>query len=142
MVVRFALRNERGTSAVELALVLSLLVLVLFGIIQFGIAYNRVQGLHAAVREGARLASVGGTHVEIRDRVRSAQSLFDASDVVVTTTPDAPSAPPCAIAGIGAMVTVTAQVDDPRYGIDIPLFGRRTIAYRAAGTFRCERAGA
>ena len=38
---------ERGAAAVEFALVLPLLILLVFGIVQFAIAYNRTQGLHA-----------------------------------------------------------------------------------------------
>src|SRR5487761_1588895 len=54
-------RGQDGAAAVEFAIVLPVLVLLLFGVIQFGLAYNRQQGLNAAVREGSRLASIGGT---------------------------------------------------------------------------------
>jgi Flp pilus assembly pilin Flp len=52
-------RGEDGAAAVEFALLLPLLVLLLFGIIQFGIAFNaRIQATNAA-REAARTAVVG-----------------------------------------------------------------------------------
>jgi Flp pilus assembly pilin Flp len=52
-------RREDGAAAVEFALLLPLLVLLLFGFIQFGIAFNsRIQATNAA-REAARLAVVG-----------------------------------------------------------------------------------
>ncbi len=64
--------DERGAAAVEFALVLPLLVLLVFGIVQFGIAYNRVQGLQAAAREGARRGSLPQTtQSEISSRVTS-----------------------------------------------------------------------
>ena len=52
-------RGEDGAAAVEFALLLPLLVLLLFGIIQFGIAFNaRIQATNAA-REAARMAVIG-----------------------------------------------------------------------------------
>ena len=52
-------RREDGAAAVEFALLLPLLVLLLFGFIQLGLAFNaRIQATNAA-REAARLAAVG-----------------------------------------------------------------------------------
>ena len=52
-------RGEDGAAAVEFALLLPLLVLLLFGFIQFGLAFNsRIQATNAA-REAARMAVVG-----------------------------------------------------------------------------------
>jgi hypothetical protein len=51
--------REDGAAAVEFALLLPLLVLLLFGFIQFGIAFNtRIQATNAA-REAARMAVIG-----------------------------------------------------------------------------------
>ena len=51
--------REGGAAAVEFALLLPLLVLLLFGFIQFGLAFNtRIQATNAA-REVARQAVVG-----------------------------------------------------------------------------------
>lgn len=134
-------REESGASAVEFAIVSTVLFLVLFGIIQFGMAFNRSQGLEAAAREGGRLAATGATYSEIATRVRESQSLFTSSDVVVTTTPaSSGSGKPCSSAGIGGLVTVTATVPPgSRYAIAIPLWGNRQINYTASGVFRCER---
>jgi len=52
-------RDQDGAAAVEFALLLPLLVLLLFGFIQFGLAFNtRIQATNAA-REAARQAVVG-----------------------------------------------------------------------------------
>jgi Flp pilus assembly pilin Flp len=52
-------KEQEGAAAVEFALLLPLLVLLLFGIIEFGLAFNaRIQATNAA-REGARMAVVG-----------------------------------------------------------------------------------
>lgn len=52
-------RGDAGASAVEFALVLPLLLLVVFGIIDFGRAYNAQQALNAGTREGARVLALG-----------------------------------------------------------------------------------
>jgi Flp pilus assembly protein TadG len=51
-------RSESGASAVEFALLLPLLMMVLFGIIEFGFALYRQAILTNASREGARLGIV------------------------------------------------------------------------------------
>jgi len=54
-----ARRDQEGAAAVEFALLLPLLVLLLFGMIEFGLAFNtRIQATNAA-REAARRAVVG-----------------------------------------------------------------------------------
>jgi Flp pilus assembly protein TadG len=159
-----AMSAERGASAVEFAIIISLLFIVLFGIIQFGIAYNRYQGLQAAAREGARVASVGDSPANVRERVRRAQSLFNQADVQVkidsstdngsswssaicddasggsqcnATTPAV-----CTTAGIGNLVRVIATVPSSKtqYSITIPLWGSAHVKYSAQGLFRCEHA--
>ena len=52
------LRSESGASAVELALLLPVLMMILFGIIEFGMALYRQAILTNASREGARLGIV------------------------------------------------------------------------------------
>ncbi|HEX9696585.1 MAG TPA: TadE family protein [Actinomycetota bacterium] len=51
-------RDQRGASAVEFAIVLPVVALLLFGIIDFGIVLNNQNSVRSAAREGARLASV------------------------------------------------------------------------------------
>jgi Flp pilus assembly protein TadG len=51
-------RNERGAVAVEFALLLPLIVVILFGMTEFGINLSRWEDYESAAREGARYASV------------------------------------------------------------------------------------
>jgi Flp pilus assembly protein TadG len=51
-------RRERGTSVVEMAIVLPLLLTVVFAIGDFGVAYTRWNSLTNATREGARTGVV------------------------------------------------------------------------------------
>jgi Flp pilus assembly protein TadG len=51
-------RRQDGAAAVEFALILPFLVVILFAIIEFGIALTRTQAYVSAAREGARYAAV------------------------------------------------------------------------------------
>lgn len=50
--------SERGAAAVEFAIVAPLLIMLLFGIVEFGRAYNAQIGLSAATREGVRTMAI------------------------------------------------------------------------------------
>jgi hypothetical protein len=53
--------RERGASAVEFALVMPILVLFLFGIIQYGYGLFQLQSFNAALGDASRLAATGIT---------------------------------------------------------------------------------
>ena len=55
---RISLRSEKGQAVTEFAVVLPILAVLLFGIIQFGIAFKDYLSLTDAVRAGARKAAV------------------------------------------------------------------------------------
>jgi Flp pilus assembly protein TadG len=86
---RPSLRSESGQSAVEFALVLPLLLVVLVGMVDFGFAFNYwIQGTHLA-SSGARYAAVnrapgGGT---LQSYVRS-QAITSLRDGGTARTPD------------------------------------------------------
>jgi len=50
--------REAGAAAVEFALVVPVLILLVFGIIQFGITFGQVLALNNASRQGARVGAV------------------------------------------------------------------------------------
>ena len=58
MSVQKTRRSESGGAAVEFALLLPVLMMILFGIIEFGFALHRQSILTNASREGARLGIV------------------------------------------------------------------------------------
>lgn len=58
--------DQRGVAAVEFALLLPVLIMVLFGIIEFGIALSRQQVLDTASREGASRHPSGRTETDRR----------------------------------------------------------------------------
>jgi len=51
-------RHQRGTSVVEMAIVLPLLLILIFAIGEFGMMYTQWQSLTNAAREGARIGVV------------------------------------------------------------------------------------
>ncbi len=51
-------RSQRGAAAVELALVLPLLLILVFGIVDFGAAWSQKTDVHHGAREVARIAAV------------------------------------------------------------------------------------
>jgi len=76
----------------EFALVLPLLLLVLFGIIQFGIAFNNYVTLTDAVRAGARVAAVSRLSpspvvTTVTTKVKASAGDLDPSQVLVTVNP-------------------------------------------------------
>jgi len=84
------LRRDRGAAAVEFALILPALLLILFGIIDFGRMYNAQITASQAAREGARVAMLGGSDAEVTDRVRWAAGPADVASAVVTACPPEP----------------------------------------------------
>jgi Flp pilus assembly pilin Flp len=86
-------RDQDGAAAVEFALLLPLLVLLLFGLIQFGLAFNtKIQATNAA-REGARMAVVGidnwtdvGGGLDFWQAVQQTAGVGDIDNCVLNTT--------------------------------------------------------
>ncbi len=56
----------------EFALISTLLLILLFAIISFGLTYSRYQVLIGAAREGARGAAVGDTQAEAQAKIDNA----------------------------------------------------------------------
>lgn len=154
-------RRDDGANLVEFALVLPILALFLFGIVQFGIAYDRQQSVNSAAREGARLGALTDTTLEeIGDRAREA---YDASasptddfTVVVndgggteagrytysangTETYSVASGDatlmPCGSNPQSAFVEVVVTTP---YDITIPFFGVQDVDIDSEAQFRCE----
>ena len=91
---RIHVRQERGQSVAEFALVLPLLMLVLLGIVQFGMVFKQYITLTDAVREGARKAAVARHRSDRVSHVQSAVvtaggdlgATFTTGNVNVTST--------------------------------------------------------
>ena len=92
-----ARRDQEGAAAVEFALLLPLLVLLLFGMIEFGLAFNtRIQATNAA-REAVRRAVVGvdnwgdlGGGLPFWQVVKQEAGVGSITDCVLSTDPAVP----------------------------------------------------
>ncbi len=84
------IKNERGQTMAEFALVLPILLVLLFGIIQFGVIFNNYVTLTDAVRSGARKAVVSrfssNPAKACTDQVRAASPQLTQSDLTVSCT--------------------------------------------------------
>lgn len=56
--LRSLLRNQLGAAAVEFALIMPMLILIIWGIFQVGIAFHASAGMQHALGEGARFATI------------------------------------------------------------------------------------
>ena len=64
------LGREDGAAAVEFALIVGVLAMLIFGMLQFGLTFFELQSLRAATREGGRLGAVEATPDAIRVKGR------------------------------------------------------------------------
>ncbi len=82
-------REDRGAAAVEFALILPVLLLLVLGIINFGYVFGQKLALNQAVREGARNAvvstSADESAVETFVRDSTGGLIGDPTDVAVAT---------------------------------------------------------
>jgi len=85
---RISLKNQQGQSMTEFALVLPILVILLFGVIQFGIVFNNYITVTDAVRAGARKGAVGrhlqNPEAAVVQSVRNSANGLNLSDLNVT----------------------------------------------------------
>jgi Flp pilus assembly protein TadG len=78
------IKERKGQSLIEFALVLPILLLVLFGITEFGRAIMTVNMLHTAAREGARYAAVRAVSDSVL-AVARVQDVLDAARIKNST---------------------------------------------------------
>ncbi len=94
--------RDRGAVAVEFALLLPVLLLIVFGIIDFGRALNAQITITQAAREGARLAALGDTIAQVQSRATTA-----ANGLSVNVNVKQACAPGAGAQGLDADVQVT-----------------------------------
>lgn len=119
------LPDERGAVAVEFALLLPLLIMLVMGVIEFGRGYNATIELTGAVREGARALALG-------------QSSSDAENAIVAASPGLSPAP--SVSGVASCpngadrATITATYS---LAYNIPLVSQGTWNISRTGVMRC-----
>jgi Flp pilus assembly protein TadG len=117
--------NDHGAAAVEFALIVPILLLLLFGIFEFGRAYNTQISLSGAAREGARVMAISNSVPNATSAtLAAAPSVTPAPSVVITPTSCTP----------GANVTVTAS---RAQSYNIPFYGSASFDLSGRGVMRC-----
>ncbi len=152
--MRSSYREERGASAVEFALLVPVVFTLIFGMVEFGLAFFATQSLRAGVREGARQAAVGATASQVQSAVLGgASGALDGSPQVVTV-----AGPNGAVSGGGLACSgtntlgknVTVSIDTSNYAalppnvaesldVSIPFLPTYALHPTISGTFRCEQ---
>jgi len=95
------MRRDHGAAAVEMALLLPLLLLLVFGIIDFGRLLNAQITVTEAAREGARAAVIENSKAAAESRVAKVMS--------GTTVEVLPDSTPCDGTAPGADATVNVS---------------------------------
>jgi Flp pilus assembly protein TadG len=138
--VRRHAAREDGAAAVEFALIVGLLAMLVFGMMEYGLAFWQVQTLRAATREGARVAAVRGSTTEIS----AAMSQASAGALPGGFSGFSVSPSGCTDDTVGDPVTVRlnngalSSASREALSIDIPLLPPITLNPTLEGTFRCE----
>lgn len=117
-------RNQDGVAATEFAVLLPLLVVLVFGIIEFGLVLNTQLSLTGAAREGARVMAIHNDQAAAVDATVSSASMNPAPSVTVDPNP-------CVR---GQEVTVRAE---RQFTIRIPFFNGPTLDMAGVGVMRC-----
>lgn len=121
--------NEKGAAAVEFALLLPVLVMIVFGIFEFGIAYNNYIALTHAARESVRLAAVGKDSTYIEEHVTQMSPSVSIESIAID-----PLNPSDRVVGEPVTVIVTGDV----LHIDIPFVLSKTIQLSSTAEMRVE----
>lgn len=134
---RLRLRRQDGAAVVEMALLAPVLFMVLFAILEFGLAFLQVQSIRTAVREGARAAAVGAPIANVQSKT------VDASVGAIPAGHEANVGVDrwCTPQQIGEDVTVsydTAQLPAGGVIVQIPFVPEIHMTPVISAVFRCE----
>lgn len=83
----FTPSRERGATAVEFALVLPILLVLVIGIIEFGRAYHVQTTLSNAARDGARVMALQDSATAARATAKDSASGLSLTDSMIAVTP-------------------------------------------------------
>ena len=123
------LLGERGAAAVEFALVVPLLLLLLVGIVETSKALNAQATLSAAAREGARALSQGDTVASALAAVQTAGGSLGLSGSAISISP-------ATCVGVTTATTVTVTVTYHQ-SLAAGLFGSGGITITGKAAMRC-----
>lgn len=124
-------RSERGAAAVEFALVMPLLLVLVLGIAEFGRAYHLQTTLSGAAREGVREMALHDNPTDARAATKAAAPHLGLTDGQIAVTPSS-----CVASAGTPAATATVTVSYPMPFIT-DFFGS-TITLTGKGVMRCN----
>lgn len=134
--------REDGAVAVEFALILPLLILLVVGAIEYGRVFSQYQVFQGAAREGARCAAVQDAEAamglpvcDIEERITTAAGPYAPALPAIVTVEGGNGLPYACSGRNGRNVTVSWEQP---LEIDIPFWRSTTITTTIEGVFRCE----
>ncbi|BEP27719.1 TadE/TadG family type IV pilus assembly protein [Helicovermis profundi] len=80
--------NSKGQSLVEFTIVLPIILVLILGLLEFGLILNSYITINTISRNGARLASVGASDLEINQELIIDAPNIDFNKVTVTISPN------------------------------------------------------
>ena len=136
--IRNRISREEGVAAVEFALILPVLALLLFGVLEFGRVWSQYQVFQGAAREGARCAAVQATEFsdcEIQPAIDNAAEPYDPATNAAVKIGGTSRPAGCTDADQGQDVQVSWVQP---LNINIPFWNDVTVTPTIKAVFRCE----
>jgi Flp pilus assembly protein TadG len=136
-VIRNRTSREEGVAAVEFALILPVLALILFGVLEFGRVWSQYQLFQGAAREGARCAAVASTSdCVVQEEIDQAAAPFDPeNDAAIVVLGGGGNAEGCTDADRGKDVQVSWE---QTLELNIPFWDSASVTPTIKAVFRCE----
>jgi len=131
-----SLKNEKGQSLVEFAILLPVLLLLIMGILEFGLMLNSYLTINNSAREGARLGVVVGSNLgsdtEISDLIKKISPNLNREDLTINIMPS--------LAGRKSGGTISVEVKY-NYKLTIPIISNilgNVMVLKAQTSMRIE----
>lgn len=118
------MHRDEGSALVEFALIVPILVILVFGIVEFGRAYNASVTLTHATREGVRELAITRDPSSAAAVTRDAAASLDPLQITVIASPCVP--------GERTQIETTYP-----FQYSLPLIGSGTFTLRSTAVMRC-----
>jgi Flp pilus assembly protein TadG len=138
--IRNRVSREDGVAAVEFALILPVLALLLFGVLEFGRVWSQYQLYQGAAREGARCAAVAvDSDCVVQEEIDQAAAPFETNeDAAIEVLGGGGDSGGCTDSDVGKDVQVSWEES---LNVNIPFWNDVTLTPTVKAVFRCEGSG-
>ena len=131
--------HRRGQALVEFAIVLPVFLMIAFGTIDFGLAFNASITISNAAREGARAGVTNPTTTAVQTRVRDVAGGMNNSNLTVTVSCKTAGGAACAGGMAGAVSGTTIVVTvGYRYAMITPIAFGTVVPLSSTAQMRVE----